>query len=1026
MRGPKKKSIRPRRFFAPCAVLLVAQAVLFSEMVQLYPPIGWVDPGLYIYWFLTPIENLTLRGADYQGMRLPFILLGAALYRLMTPLVAQAALVSAFYSLGLIAIYALAACVIRTRAARLATLAVLGFNPIWIAAFTRGYVDGPAIALALSALACLLHARRQAPCKTDRIGNIALHAAAGSFVFLAMATHPFAGGVAGLASLAVLAVRPGKWNLFIGDGACMVGGAVATFFLISVAGKLLGLPFLFLFSSIMIIINQLSLPVSTAFELPAVSWVHTTHRLALVPVSIFVLLAGYSWNRSKDGSSAKQICGLLAAALMALMVIIVWLTRSTFMLQFPFYASYLFLALVPALVLFIRAVETYYSRHTAQIGIVMIGGAFGCFVVAQQLSFDLRATPQFNLIAWIAIALLFAGALLAALAGRSGLALLGIAATLGVAGASNADTANALRIADGPDNAAQHATLREFRSALNKAGVPRGRYLHWFGRENFTTARNIPASSLYRLSFAGIEYQFNALDSLVATLGWNVASVGDAMPQLDLTSTRAFHALTATPIPLVTLCADLSTCEDGFAALSAQGLIVAGKASTPIEVVGAPRMVVAIAYLSVPAEAITPAPEVVARSLAARLDENTALSRAEGEKRTVTSVHNLSCVGNPEVTTCAFGFDLSNGDRGTTVLPLTRVGATWVLAAENLAADMPPAEPDRETVKRELMGHLLAGPAAKLALRERLTVVGVKDLMCRGTADLLTCSFLFELSNGVSGKSELPFKRIGKIWIATAGAAMPLPVSPDARAVKQFFEAQLLVGLNTHLALREPLTVNEIGELWCQVKDGQATCNFTFELSTGDTGRGNLPFVWTTFGWLPALGDLDLPPPTTVPDSTVVRKAFLGQLTKGLRDGQARNRTSVDFVEVRSCSGDPNILMCRFTYRTGSGEWGTSQLAFTWIGFGWIGTTNRLSKGETPGLPSQEIVRRAFFDRIASSPRSQAVLDAKVAVADIRDLLCQETGPNTLCSFTYLLTSGETGTSQILFSRRGFIWWPLY
>src|SRR4029434_11176831 len=108
--------------------------------IQLYPPPGWVDPGLYLGYFLNLPVLLDRFGADYYGMRLPWVLSGFVMHRLLPPVIAHLVLILSFHLLASVSLYLIVA-PRHGRCAGLISSLFLTVNPMWIAAVTRGYVD---------------------------------------------------------------------------------------------------------------------------------------------------------------------------------------------------------------------------------------------------------------------------------------------------------------------------------------------------------------------------------------------------------------------------------------------------------------------------------------------------------------------------------------------------------------------------------------------------------------------------------------------------------------------------------------------------------------------------------------------------------------------------------------------------------------------------------------------------------------------------------------------------------------------
>ncbi|MEI6159141.1 MAG: hypothetical protein WCP77_04840, partial [Roseococcus sp.] len=605
--APASAGIRVGRL--PRAPLLIAglMALLWIGPFQLHPPIGWVDPGLYIYWFRAPAENFLLRGADYHGARLPFVLLGNLLYRLFDVVTAQALLVSLFQICGLVAIHAVAATVLRGFAARAAVTALVGLNPIWLAAMMRGYVDGPAMALGLAALAVLL-----------RSHGLAGHAAAGALLAACFFTHPFAGGLAGLSlGAALMALAPG-WRAWLLRTAMMAAGAFSLLCLAGVLAMGIGLPFFFLGMALPRVQQAVGVVGATLFHVPVSAWIGEAQRVALYPLAL--VLAGVGlWTSRGAGRAERALAFAALAPIAALLASLpLW---SGFVLQFNFYASYVWLSLVPGLVLLARGMEGADLRPWVPLMALIAGAA--TLVLALFLPLEARDLPALGLTAWAATGLAISAGMGLLLAGRAGGAFVAIAVAIGIGGAATKDTATALRLPDGPSFAAQQRGLAAFDDFLRQTGGTQGRYLIWVGREGLTAARSLGPGEFHALRFAGTEIRLNALDSLAASLGWDVVSLGFAMPGFsDGLALSRLAALGSEPTPLVLLCAEQAGCAEGIAALAELGVEAELSAIRVFDIPGMPRFAAQRTRVSVPAREAVPSTAQVEAVLAwvARVD----------------------------------------------------------------------------------------------------------------------------------------------------------------------------------------------------------------------------------------------------------------------------------------------------------------------------------------------------------------------------------------------------------------------
>ena len=577
--------------------------LLSAGIFQLYPPIGWVDPGLYIHWFMTPSENMVFRGGNYHAARLPYVLPGAALYALTDPSTAQALLVVGYSLLGFLAVYILAAGALRQMSSRVALALIFSMNPLWLAAYLRGYVDGPGIALGLLSLGLLLRGE-------SLPGRVPL-ALSGATLFLALAVHPFAGALVGLTALLVLALRSDSVGRFFTGGAMMMVGAGLALLVLGAIGSVLGMPFFFLGMSSAGVTRAFS-GQGSAFTLPLSAWLPSTPRVLLLPLAIGLALAGV---RQVFAGERDRLGLALAGAAFVPLAVFLGLQplggsnlpfTGFILLQYPFYASYLFLALVPASILFLRGLERSGRVFTWPASLALVAATLLSVIAAQQISLAQRDSWLSPGMVWgcLGVLLIFSFATLAWRPGRW--AFVSAVCTLGLVGLLNRDTANVLRLEDGADHAAQQRSLAALHQILRASGLTKGNYLVWYNRDSFTAARKLPAPSLYLLNFRGQTIRMNMLDSLAASLGWDRSAIGFAMPEITAPGTAVLNSVKAQPRPLVLLCTDAADCERGFSALENEGFVVARETLQNISEAGSAPLTVAIAKIAAPRPAAIP------------------------------------------------------------------------------------------------------------------------------------------------------------------------------------------------------------------------------------------------------------------------------------------------------------------------------------------------------------------------------------------------------------------------------------
>ena len=665
-----------KRILVPAGGALCLLLVLAAGVFQLYPPIGWVDPGLYIRWFLTPTENMAFHGGNYHGARLGFVLPGALLYALTDPMTAQVLLVGGFCLLGFAGIYKMAAGCLRSVPARLTVALLCSLNPLWMAAFLRGYVDGPGIAFGLLSLAFLL--------RNDRPPRRLDAAFSGALALLSFAAHPFAGGLVAASIAFVLALRsPSRVACVISAMALMLGAVIAMVILGS-ASVWLGMPFFFF--DMTDTVSRAFIGSGSSFDVPLAAWLPMSPRVLVLPLTLVLSLAGL--RMALTGERDRLGVALSAAALvpLAIYISLLLLAGSTlplagfYLMQHPFYASYLWLSLVPALIAFLRGLERSGCLLDRRTALGLLGGLLGIMVLAGHLSIAARDLWFSSWPCWLVAA---ASALLALLfiaryPGRS--AFVFFAFIVSLIGAFNRDTAPVFLLADGANNAAQHRALAAFQRFLGAYGVTHDRYLLWFNRDQFTTVRNLPSASLYALTFQGKLIQMNMLDSLAASIGWDRATLGFAMPSLTPYGERQLARLTRAPQPLVTLCAEPSECELGFKTLEDMGLSVVRLASHTIDESGSIAFVVALAQVTAPEPDALPSEAIVRRTVAKLLRAGPNGALVEQSGITVTQISDLSCSGTSLSTLCSFAFTLSTKDVAHQNLRFRRLGPLWIHA----------------------------------------------------------------------------------------------------------------------------------------------------------------------------------------------------------------------------------------------------------------------------------------------------------------------------------------------------------
>jgi hypothetical protein len=579
------------------AILLFCLIVINSGLYQLYPRIGWVDPGLYIYNFLDLPQNVAVHGADYHSTRLPFVLVGRFLYSVFPAFTAQRLLVNLFYAISCLALVLIGRILISNLPLRLTYVLAIALNPAWIACFVEGYVDGPAIAFALLSTAAALAG-------TPRLLGLPRELWAGAAMALAASTHPIPGIYAGLVLLLVPLFSERNWSRIALAWLWASLGCLATIIFIGILGSTQGAPFLYLLASVGP--AQRSLAGFGFTYMDSVSaWLPGATRTVILPLTL--IMVGMLVIRRKDPPPNSRERGLLAASGVGIVMFSAFEVKwPGFFLQFRFYASYLFLFLIPALALLLSSGFNGQGRRSnlsllyLAAGLALLAaGLVGARVLAGQ-----QAVP----FAWTSLILLMIIALIGL---ASGFTRSGIAATLGtlaLAAAADHETGMISRLNSTIDHSAQFRVVAEFQRIL-KQDVPHGQQvLTWFNREKFNadTAGTLPQ---HIIKFDNVVYRLNLLDSVAATAGWHLTSLGFSMP---LPEGATYAQLTNHPrSTLVLLCVQENDCQRGLSALTSLAELkikVTRRLQQEINVPTMPKLIVQVADISSEAGAPGTAP----------------------------------------------------------------------------------------------------------------------------------------------------------------------------------------------------------------------------------------------------------------------------------------------------------------------------------------------------------------------------------------------------------------------------------
>lgn len=533
--------------FAFCSVLCLL--ALNSGMYHLLPPIGWVDPGLYIFNFLNLTQNTAEYGPNYHSTRIPFVFVGWLSYRIFEPVLAQQVLANICYLIGLGALLCVARTAIARRSQRLIFVLAIALSPIWIRCFTEGYVDGLASAFALLGVAAALPRCADG---SEYVRGFASGAAAG----LAVATHPVA-GIFAITSIALITVTDpvGLRRLSMSILGAICGG-LSGLFVLAVMSFLLGGPFFFFVTGAEAGARLLSAPNSN-FALPASKWVPEATRAVLVPLTLAVMLAAATLRRTIGTKS--RVDGLLLASFIALGFLALAEFNQRGILQFRFYASYLLIFFIPLCALIFGAGQGAGRRKD----------------IAFALTLALLLVPVWRWAADVPVkwvwTILVIGCLLvlsAFVVRRARLGLLAVISATSLATATDRELTRTLAFGDPVKPRLQAQLAARIRDAVVSAGLIDHRVVTWFNRGAADLTGRSNAVSAYQLYFAGTVYHLTLFDGATATFGWDMTSLGFEMPKLDGAFYRQAAAIAKRPTAAVLLCIVEVECRQGAIQLS--------------------------------------------------------------------------------------------------------------------------------------------------------------------------------------------------------------------------------------------------------------------------------------------------------------------------------------------------------------------------------------------------------------------------------------------------------------------------
>ncbi len=555
-----------RRHLAPVGVLLALPLLtVWITPIQLFPPPGWVDPGIYLGYFLNLPTLVERFGADYSGMRLPWVMSGYVLNAIFSPTAAHHALNLGVHLLATGSLYA----IVMPRYGRAAAFLAAGMltvNPMWIAAATRGYVDGPAVALGLACLAVCSNLSAF----SSRWVPAVLVGIVGS---LAAFTHPFVGLFTLIGAVAWVVVQhldfKSLWRMAV---IAAMAGVVTSWGLGAISLAVHG-PFLF-WLPMLDFTKRVAEGHGLAYVRPMEAWLPSAY---LQFILFAVLLSGltalfFSRRDGKRSELLKVGCATLGISLVLYGVMA--LRSGSAMFQAPFYMN-LSLPGV-ALVLGGLAGEAVTDRLPRRPGQWMV--VAGCFLVAGFVPligaagvWDAEEQVRADHLLWI---LLVGVAIVvcALVRTRKLVAVLLLVSAMGVAGVADPGTRSVYQVDGNPSYKpmflAQHRVNEFVRDNVDpNQRIP----FFWYDRADFRQSAVAREWLWYYLWYQNEPIGLTVYDSIASLWLWDQREfvLGGEMPKM--VPARRSRLLQVAPVSVVMFCDHPVQCEKGARALQFPG-----------------------------------------------------------------------------------------------------------------------------------------------------------------------------------------------------------------------------------------------------------------------------------------------------------------------------------------------------------------------------------------------------------------------------------------------------------------------
>ena len=557
-------NISQKKSFSAITAITLPTLVLLSGVYELFPLPGWVDPLIYVGYFLDPIEQIWRYGPLYYSGRVPYIFVGHLFFSIFNPSSAHCALLLFFNGLALGAVFMAAFRLYGRNVAILSTW-WLGLNPIWVNSISTGYVDGPTMAFGFVAFACSVFGITRSRSVLTNISFVV----SGFFVGITFVTHPVPGGVAALAVLATCFAFKGGWPA-VCDLAYVFLGGILGLAISSVYAWQLGAPTIFSFFT-QGPMARISLDNASLFAVPFVESFSGSYW-AIAPL-ILLLVSFLIVRRLGRKAAPLALVGTLCLALLFFFLLLWDLAIGGVTLQKHFYVSYLIFGETILVVSMLGSLrQGLCLSGFKEAGLYVAVAASAIVPLAFQ---HLLATSDNSLvrpISWIALVVLGGATVLFFRAQRSVLAVISLMAITILSGIWNAGTRSAFADANYPSYKLVFEEVTEIRQVADMAYLHGRNVFVWGNRSHGLTGGTTSEKKRlsYAMLYAGKQERFNALDSLAALWAWDRGALGFNMPMIQKADMERLQ-LSKNAGSVVIVCLRLSDCDQGVAALNNAG-----------------------------------------------------------------------------------------------------------------------------------------------------------------------------------------------------------------------------------------------------------------------------------------------------------------------------------------------------------------------------------------------------------------------------------------------------------------------